>query len=293
MAVLVCENITKKVKGKEVIKNFSYNFLEKKVYALLGKANSGLNQLLALLSKQIFPNEGCIYLDGVKLTDKTINHQICFVENLKEYFDKDKVIDVLKKMAKRYPNWDTYYANELLDFFDIKIYAKVKKLSENQKTILIGILGLASKADVIIFNHPVEKVDIKARYDFFNFIYHLQEKYPRTIILTTTFIDEIDYLVNYILLIDNGKLIANFAIEEMKENFCYLTGKTEVLKSLISGVKVIGIEERGNMLTVCVRQKLKKDEIRKYQKFLIKLSEVPIQMIVIYLLNLREIKKIN
>lgn len=293
MAVLVCENIAKISRRKEIIKNFSYNFLEKQIYALVGKNDSGLDQLLALLANNTKPTEGNIYLDGTILSTKQFHQQICYINNLNPYLPNDTIIDVFKKMKKKYPNWDTYYANELLSFFDIKLNVKVAKLTESQKQLLIGILGLASKAEIIIFNHPVEKVDIKARYDFFNFLYHLQEKNPRTFILTTSFIDEISYLVDYILLVDKGKLVAYYTIDELKENFCYLTGKTEVLKSLVSGVKVIGVEERGNMLTVCIRQKLKKDEIRKYQKYLIKISEVPIQMIFIYLLNLRERKGIN
>ena len=82
-----------------------------------------------------------------------------------------------------------------------------------------------------------------------------------------------------------------FTRDEIKNNFRYLTGKTEVLKSLLSGIKVIGVEERAGTLTVCIRKKLNKDEIRKFQKYLIQISEVPIQKIFIYLINLRGIKE--
>lgn len=293
MAVLVCENITKLSRKKELIKNFSYNFLEKQVYALVGKNDAGLDDLLALLANKKSLSEGSIYLDGTLLHPRTFYNQICYIDSLQKFRPQDQIADIIKVMKKKYPSWDTYYANELLTFFDLDLSSKINKLKDNQKQILIGVLSLASKADIIILNHPVEKVDIKARYDFFSFLYRLQAKYPRTFILTSTFIDEIDYLVDNILLIDKGKLVANYTIEELKTNFCYLTGKTEVLKSLVSGVKVIGVEERGNMLTVCIRQKLKKDEIRRYQKYLIKISEVPMQMIFIYLLNLRERKGIN
>ena len=90
---------------------------------------------------------------------------------------------------------------------------------------------------------------------------------------------------------DRGRLFAQFTIDEIKDSFRYLTGKTEVLKSLISGVKIVGIEERGKTLTVCIRQKLSKDDIRKYQKYLIKISEVPIRSVFIYLINLRLMKE--
>ena len=54
-----------------------------------------------------------------------------------------------------------------------------------------------------------------------------------------------------------GKLIDFFTIEEIKNNFCYLSGKAEVLKSLINEVKVIGVEDRGKYLTVCIHKKIK------------------------------------
>lgn len=294
MSVLVCENLTKIYKNKEVIKNFSYNFLDNKVYAIIGKTDSGQRELLDIISAKTKPTEGEIYLDGINLINNDrINDRICYIASNTNFPHYMRIIDIFKLMAKFYPNWDTYYAYELLCHFGISHQTNFGKLTENEKSLIISIMGLASRAHITILDNPVEKVDIKDRYDFFNFLYHHQEKYPRTFIITTSFIDEIDYLVDFLLLLDKGRLIASFSIEEMKENFRYLTGKTEVLKSLIAGVKIIGVEERGKMLTICIRQKLKKDEIRKYQKYLIKISEVPIQMIFIYLINLRELKGLS
>ena len=102
------------------------------------------------------------------------------------------------------------------------------------------------------------------------------------------YIDEISYLFDRILFMDNGRLFNFFNINELKENFRYLSGKTEVLKSLIGGIKIIGAEEKNGILTVCIRKKLTKDDNRKFQKYMIEISDVPIQKIFIYLINLRE-----
>ncbi len=89
---------------------------------------------------------------------------------------------------------------------------------------------------------------------------------------------------------DKGRLFETFAVKYIKNNFRLLSGKSEVLKSLISDLKVIGAEERYNILTVCVAKALTKDETRKFQKYLIKISEAPIQKVFVYLLDLREKK---
>lgn len=294
MSVLVCENITKVYKNKELVKNFNYNFLENNIYAIIGKSDSNQQELLNLISAKTKPTDGEVYLDGVNLLNNDqANDKLCFIPSDTDFPYYMKIIEMFKLMAEYYPNFDTFYAYELLTHFQIKHTCNFGKLSKSEKSLIIAIITLASRAHITILDNPLENADVKDRYEFFNFLYHHQEKYPRTFIIATSFIDEVNYLVDYLLLIDKGKLIANFTISEMKDNFHYLTGKTEVLKSLITGVKIIGVEERGKYLTICIRQKLKKDEIRKYQKYLIKISEVPIQMIFIYLINLRELKGIN
>lgn len=292
MSVLVCDNISFNKNKKYGIDNFSYNFLDNKIYAIVGKSDSCQKQLLNLICAKEKPTSGACYLDGeLLLNNSKINKRICYISNKTSFPGFLRVIDIFRLMRDNYPNWDNYYAFELANYFSIKHTSTFSTLKDNQKSLLINIIALASKANITVLDNPVDKADLKSRYDFFNFLYSHQEAYPRTFIISTTFIDEIDFLVNNVLLIDKGKLIANFTIQEMKENFRYLTGKTEVLKSLIGGVKVIGIESRGKTLRICIHQKLTKDEARKYQKYLIKVTEVPIQKILIHLINIREKKE--
>ena len=186
---------------------------------------------------------------------------------------------------------DNSYAYELIKHYKINLKTHYGDLKKDKRSIFIGIIGLASRANITIFEDPLNDANIKDRYDYFNFLYRHHKIYPRTFIITSMFIDEISYLIDKLLFLDRGRVFQHFTIEEINTNFRYLTGKTEVLKSLISGVKIIGVEDRDKTLTVCVCQRLSKDEIRKYQKFQIKMTEVPIYNIFIYLINLREIKE--
>ncbi len=45
MSVLVCENISFQHKQEDIIKGFNFNFLENKVYAVIGKKNTPEKQL--------------------------------------------------------------------------------------------------------------------------------------------------------------------------------------------------------------------------------------------------------
>ncbi len=291
MSVLICENLTKKVKDKVLVDDFSFNFLDNQIYALVGKSDSGREVLLDLLSAQEKPDFGCVYVDGEELYDNPkMTKRICYISKNTSFPGHFKIKTIFRLMSTLYAKWDNAYAYELLDYFHLRKSKTYSSLKPHEKELLLGILGLASRANITIFGTTLDDVDVKDRYDFFNFVYLHHIRYPRTLIISTDNVDEIENIINRVLFLDKGKLFETFTIQEIKNNFRLLSGKTEVLKSLISGVKVIGIEERYNNLTVCVSKKLTKDETRKFQKYLIKISEVPIQKVFIYLLNLREKK---
>ena len=294
MSVLVCENITKINQDHNSIKTFNYNFLESQIYAILGKSNSGKNALLDLLRGRSIPDSGEIYLDG-KILKKNSNltKRLCYFPINYRFRGNKKIKDIYISMQKHFPKWDNFYAYELLNYFNIDPNKSYNALLEHQKRLLNCIISLSSLANITIFDETINFADIKDRYDFYRFVYEHHQKYPRTIIVCNDYIDEIDYMFDKILFLDKGKLIETFTNEELKNNFRYLSGKSEVLKSLISGIKVIGVEQRSNTLTVCVHKKITKDEIRKFQKYLIKISEVPIEKIFIYLVNLKELKEKN
>ncbi len=290
MSVLVCETITKN-KNNNSIRSFNYNFLDKRIYSIIGKKDSGKNILLNIIAGKEKPESGCVYLDGEPLYNNSkMKKRICFLNKRTKFPAIFTVNNVFSKMNSLYPKWDNKYAHELIEYFNIKATSLYSSLSKNNKHLLLGICSLASRANITIYDDPVSDCDVKIRYDFYNFLYNHHQRYPRTIILATDYADEIDYLFDKVLFLDKGNLIDFFTRNELKNNFRYLTGKVEVLKSLLSGIKVIGVEQRGGTLTVCIRKKLTKDETRKFQKYLIQISEVPIQKIFIYLLNLRTIK---
>lgn len=291
MSVLLCDNITKIYPNNNSIQNFSFNFLDRKIYGILGRSDSGRDILLDLISSRTNTTNGNVWVDGENLWNNSkMLKRVCYIKKNTHYSDLLTVIGLFKNMNSTYPKWDNYYAFVLCKHFNIKPNSLINILPKNKKYILTGICAIASRANITIFDDLLSYADAKDRYDFYNFLYEHFQRYPRTIIIATDYVDEISYMFNKLLFLDKGKLIDFFTNDELKNNFRYLTGKTEVLKSLISGIKIIGAEERAGMLTVCIRKKLTKDENRKFQKYLIKISEVPIEKIFVYLLNLRELR---
>ena len=293
MSVLVCEGITKIEKNKPSIRNFNFNFLDNRIYGIVGKSDSGNELLLQAITARTKVDSGSVYIDGELLTnDRRVSERLCYLSNDTSFPFHLKVSTIFRVMESFYPKWDNGYAYELINTFKIKIDNTFGKLKKDHKELLIGILGLASRANITVLNNPLDSVDVKNRFDFFNLLYEHHLRYPRTLIISTNHIDELETIVDKVLFLDRGILFETFTVKAIKNNFRYLSGKSEVLKSLISGIKIIGFEERERNLTVCISRRLSKDETRKFQRYLIEISDVPIQKIFIYLIHLRELKGI-
>lgn len=288
MSTIVVEGLTLKRKKKILIKDFSYNFLANKIYAIVGKSDSGIDYLSDCLTSIIKPTSGNIYFDGINKSFKT-SKKICFLKGFKMGYSVDKI---MKAMKAKYPNWDNYFCFELLNKCNINFKQTYENLSIRDKQIVCTVCTIASNADVKVLAYPVEGTDLKVRNDIYQALYKHHRSNPSTYIITTNNIDEIENFTDELLLFDKGLLIESMSMDKAKRSFFELTGKKDVLKSLISGMKIIGYEETDHELTVCLSQKLTKDLVRKFQKYQIKINDVNIQKLLVYLLIVREKKEL-
>jgi ABC-2 type transport system ATP-binding protein len=114
---------------------------------------------------------------------------------------------------------------------------------------------------VVFLDEPTIGFDIKARMDLWDQIKRAKEKEGTTVILTTHFIDEADYLCDRVVIIDQAKIVASDTPDKLKEAvgtdlislqiadhgndaFIELIKKLEWVKS---------VEEHGNSLLLSVK----------------------------------------
>src|SRR5690606_1622414 len=105
-----------------------------RIYAIAGKSDAGQKNLLNLLSGKVKPKEGIVYLDGYELYDNLhLTNRICFIDEEASFPSHLKILELFKLMAKIYPNWDTFYAYELLTHFGMKHRMMMGGLTKSQR----------------------------------------------------------------------------------------------------------------------------------------------------------------
>ncbi len=94
----------------------------------------------------------------------------------------------------------------------------VKNYSGGMVRRINTAIALVSDPEIVFLDEPTVAMDPQSRRAVWGFIKELQEK-GKTIILTTHYIEEAEYLCDRVGIIDNGKLIELGVPKELKEKY--------------------------------------------------------------------------
>lgn len=220
--VIEIKGLVKTYKKIKAVDNLDLDVKKGSILGLLGPNGSGksttINCLLALIKK----DSGSIKIYGKEMTpesydikkkigvvfqDVGVYEELNVYENI-DYFcglyikDKDKRKQLIEETI------DLVGLNEFLKF-------RPKELSGGLLRRLNIACGIAHEPDIIIFDEPTVAVDPQSRNNILEGIKKLN-KNGATIIYTSHYMDEVEELCDYIVIIDRGKVIAEGSSDSLK-----------------------------------------------------------------------------
>ena len=223
-SLIEVNGLVKKYKELTAVDNLDLEVKSGEILGLLGPNGSGksttINCILSLLKKdagsvKIFGKEmspdayDIKRRIGIVFQDVAVYDELSVYENI-DYFCglyiKDK--EERKKLVKRALNLVSL--NDFVKF-------KPKKLSGGLLRRLNIACGIAHRPEIIILDEPTVAVDPQSRNNILEGIKKLNKE-GSTIIYTSHYMDEVDFLCNDIVIIDKGKVIAKGTSEELKNS---------------------------------------------------------------------------
>lgn len=209
------KNVTKKFGRKEVLKGVSFTAEKGQITCLIGINGVGKTTIMQGIMSLIPINSGEIFIDGSKLT-KDSYEKITFIPDTITMPPQMRIADAFAFMADFYQSWNQKRAEELLEFFKLEETERISELSKGNTAKVNILLGLALDVDYLLMDEPFSGIDIFSREEIANvFTSHLIE--DRGVIITTHEINDIEHLIDKVVLIDNGVVLKEFHVEEVRE----------------------------------------------------------------------------
>lgn len=92
------------------------------------------------------------------------------------------------------------------------------------------IVGLAARCPLTIFDEPTTGMDAAVRKDFYRALLKDYLAYPRTIIISSHHLEEMEDILEDVLLLKDGQVLLHLPIAELKEWAVGLTGKKSTIE---------------------------------------------------------------
>ncbi len=217
------DSLVKKFKEFIAVNGVSFKVNSGEIFGLLGPNGAGKTTTIKMLTTLIEPTSGKARVAnydiknnksnvrkniGIVFQDPSLDDKLTGKENL--IFHGMLYNLENKLMLKRIS--EVLKLVELEDKADIL----VENYSGGMKRRLEIARGLMHQPKVIFLDEPTVGLDPQTRRKIWDYIIELNKKHKTTIILTTHYIEEADFLCNRVAFVDHGKIVALDTPEKLK-----------------------------------------------------------------------------
>ena len=207
--IISVSNLVKNYGTFQAVKGISFDVYEGEIFGLLGPNGAGKSTTLEIIETLREKTRGKVIVDGFDLdTDPNEIKKIIGVQlQSSGYYPGLNLLQLIDLFCGLY-NRDVS-PEELLEAVNLKDKAKsqFKNLSGGQKQRFSVATTLINQPKIIFLDEPTTGLDPQARRNLWELIKEIRDR-GTTVIITTHYMDEAEYLCDRIAIIDAGKIIA-------------------------------------------------------------------------------------
>jgi ABC-2 type transport system ATP-binding protein len=222
--VIEVNELTKKFGDLVAVDHISFTVKEGEIFGFLGPNGAGKTTCIKMLTTLLHPTSGsakiCGY-DVIKEQDRVRDCMgIVFQDRSSDRFLTGRQnLDFHARMYSMNKEEREEKTSEVMDLLELKGKEDIKfnDLSEGLRRRFEVARGFMTYPKVVFLDEPTIGFDIKARMDLWDQIRRAKEKEGVTVMLTTHYIEEADYLCDRVAIIDHAKIIAIDTPEKLKK----------------------------------------------------------------------------
>lgn len=201
----------------------------------MGKTTT-IKSLLSLINY-----EGEIFVDGEDAKNLNYLQDVGIIMD-DSFLSKDWKISMVNEAMKcGYENWDEDKFFSYIKNFGIEKNKKVKELSRGMKIKLMFSIALSHKANLLILDEPISGLDPSMRDELTDMLKEFVEDENNTVLFSTHITEDLDRIADYIIFIDEGKIVEDSSKEEFLEKYFVLKGGEED-RDLLKNFDLLGIK---------------------------------------------------
>lgn len=247
-SVVIVNNLEKKYRsGTHAVKGISFDVRKGEVFGMLGPNGAGKTTTLQMMGTLLKISSGDIQILGhdVQSEGEKIREKIGFALQESGLDSLSTVKELITFHIKLFGLGDSNLANrveESLTLLDLHEYSDqmIPELSGGTQRRLDLAISLVHSPRLLILDEPTTGLDPSHRTDLWRLLKKLKEEEGITIVLSTHYMEEADYLCDRLAIIDSGEIVAIDTPQKLKKTI----GKDKIELKLFESLNE---SQKGNL----------------------------------------------
>lgn len=214
-----------------------------RVVAVVGPNGAGKTTLLSLAAGLLRPTEGRITAPA--------RDRLAYVAQDKPLYGQLTVAETLRLGRELNPDrWDRAVAESIVEAGPLPGKARVRSLSGGQRTRLALALALGKRPELLLLDEPMADLDPLARHELMGALMADAAERGTTVVMSSHILTELDSACDHLLLVQDGRIRLDGAIDDLLAAHTLLTGPVADL----APHTVVDARTTGRQLTALVRR---------------------------------------
>ncbi len=217
------KNLTKRYGTGVAVDGINFKIQNGRIYGLLGANGAGKSTTMNMLAGCLAPTEGSIKINGfdMQATPTLAKKYVGYLPEIPPLYDEmtpeEYLFFVAEAKGVSYER-SVRQVNEVMELVQLNPVRKrlIRYLSKGNRQRVGIAQALLGNPDIIILDEPTVGLDPQQITEIRALVRHLGEK--KTVIISSHLLSEIEELCDHVLILSEGRLVANAPLEELRES---------------------------------------------------------------------------
>ena len=220
MSIIEVNGLTKYYGKARGIIDVSFNVDEGEIFGFVGPNGAGKSTTIRLFCSLIYASGGSAKIFGKDCFEfgPEIRQEIGYLPSEVFYYDRMKVIDLLKYSASFYDKDCTERLYELAEYMELDLKRRIDDLSYGNKKKVGIVQGLLHQPKLILLDEPTAGLDPLMQRKFFKLIREENEGRGATVFFSSHILGEVQRMCNRVAIIKEGRIIEIADIHTLQQS---------------------------------------------------------------------------
>lgn len=241
--VLKVQNLSKQYKGF-LLDNVSFTLPKGYIMGYVGPNGAGKSTTLRIITQADKALSGEVFLDGKRYEEEPIlyKEKIGYVSSISYFPPIMNVGDAALLLKQFYPTFSRDKFYHYIRAWELPEKKKFSDFSTGMMVKLMFAAVLSRETRLLILDEATNGLDVLFREEILSLLQRYIEDGEHSVLFATHILDDLEQIADYIVMIEDGRVLLQDTKEALTENFILIKGDEKLLARENTAKYLLGVK---------------------------------------------------